>query len=99
MKAKTCKKCGGNRRVRDGGCNLCEMFAASAVRTTGKAGWPMRSLALAVHPSQAAEATERNRRAGVNVTYDRLGRAVIPDAATRKKLMRLEGVFDRDSFI
>jgi hypothetical protein len=58
--------------------------------------WPQTMEALAVDPSQVAEANERNRRAGVNVTYDREGMAVIPDRNERRKLIRLEGKFDKD---
>lgn len=52
------------------------------------------SLALAVHPDQVAEATARNIRHGIRVTYDEEGTAHIPDRAERKKLMRLEGMHD-----
>jgi chloramphenicol 3-O-phosphotransferase len=50
--------------------------------------------ALAVHPDQVAEATARNRRHGISVTYDENGTAHIPDRAERKKLLRLEGMHD-----
>lgn len=56
--------------------------------------WPMKSVALAVHPEQVAEATERNRRHGVGVTYDPTGMAEIPDRGERKKILKLEGLHD-----
>jgi hypothetical protein len=59
--------------------------------------WPQTMEALAVDPSQVAEANERNRRAGVNVTYNGEGQAVIPDRNERRKLIRLEGKFDKDA--
>lgn len=66
---------------------------------TATTGWPMVSEALAVDPSQVAEANERNRKAGVNVQYHpKTGCAIIPDAAARKRLLKLERFFDRDAF-
>ncbi|HVK10860.1 MAG TPA: hypothetical protein VM597_18975 [Gemmataceae bacterium] len=56
--------------------------------------WPMKSVALAVHPDQVAEAIERNRRNGVGVTYDATGMAEIPDRGERKKILKLEGLHD-----
>lgn len=52
------------------------------------------SIALAVHPDQVAEATARNIRHGIRVTYDEEGTAHIPDRAERKKLLALEGMHD-----
>ena len=63
------------------------------------ARWPLRSAALAVHTDQVVEANERNKKHGVNVTYDpQSGRAIIPDAAAYKRLRKLEGVHDKDSY-
>jgi hypothetical protein len=67
---------------------------ATETRSCGS-GWPMKSIALAVHPEQVAEANERNRKAGVNVTYESDGTAVIPDRGERRRLLRLEGMHDR----
>lgn len=58
--------------------------------------WPQVSEALGVHKDQVAEANERARAAGVNVTYDREGFAVIPDRAARRELLKLDGCHDRD---
>jgi len=56
-------------------------------------GWPLKSEALAVHPSQVAEMNERNRRNGVNVEYcPKWGTAIIPDEGAYKRLRRLENV-------
>lgn len=58
---------------------------------------PLLSDALAVHPSQVAEANERNRRRGCSVTYrEDDGRAIIPDRGERKKLLKIEQMHDRD---
>jgi hypothetical protein len=57
--------------------------------------WPMLSDGLAVHPDQVHEANERNRRAGINVTYEpQSGRAILPDRNERKKLLKYEGFRD-----
>jgi hypothetical protein len=58
--------------------------------------WPQVMESLGVHPSQVAQANERNRKAGVNVTYDRDGNAVVPDRNERRKLIRLERCHDKD---
>lgn len=84
---KCCKPKGG-RRVK----------AGDRLLVSNLSGWPMRSEALAVHPKQVAEANARNRRHGVNVTYDAEGFAIIPDRNERRKLLRLEGMHDKNSF-
>ena len=63
----------------------------------GAAGWPMKSEALAVHPTQIKEAMARNKRNGITgVSYcEKTGRAIIADRAARRALCKLEGVFDR----
>jgi hypothetical protein len=61
-------------------CNLSKPWAR-----------PMRNEALAVHPRQRAQATERNRKAGVPVTYDAQGMAIIPDRRAYRALLKLEG--------
>jgi hypothetical protein len=65
---------------------------------TSTKGWPMVSVALAVHPDQVAEANERNKRHGVHARYRPDGKCVIPDAADRKRLLKVEGFFDRDGY-
>jgi hypothetical protein len=57
--------------------------------------WPQESVALAVHPDQVAEANERNKAHGVNVTYKADGTAVVPDRGERRRLLRLEGYHDK----
>lgn len=59
--------------------------------------WPMLSDALACHPDQVDAMNERNARSGISVTYDRTdGRAIIPDRAERRKLLKREGLHDRN---
>lgn len=59
--------------------------------------WPLKSDALAVHPTQIAAAMERNKKHGVTgVTYDpKDGRAIFADRGARRALMRLENVHDK----
>jgi hypothetical protein len=98
MKAKKCKKCGGNRN-KAGGCNICEMFASGAVPGgLQPVGWPMKSVALGMHADQVAEANARNKRHGVNVTYAPDGDAIIPDAKAYKRLQKLEKVHNKRDF-
>jgi hypothetical protein len=59
---------------------------------------PLRSDALAVHPKQIKQAAARNKRHGINVEYDRHGRPVFTDANQRRKLMKLEGVRQMNSY-
>jgi hypothetical protein len=59
--------------------------------------WPMESEALAIHPSQIKEATERNKRNGITgVSYAPDGTAILADRGARRDLMRLEGLHDRN---
>jgi hypothetical protein len=52
--------------------------------------------ALAVHPSQLDEVRERNRKQGLEVDYAPDGRPLLKDRDQRKRLLRIEGVHDRD---
>lgn len=68
-------------------------------QAVGSVGWPMSSQACGVHPDQVQEANARNKRHGVPVTYcPTTGNAIIPDAGARKKLLKLEGYFCKESF-
>ena len=59
--------------------------------------WPLKSDAMAVHPSQIKEAMERNKKHGVvGVSYDpKDGRAILADRGARRDLMKLEGFHDK----
>lgn len=57
-------------------------------------GWPMRSIALAVHPKQVEKANERNRRLGLASYYEKDGTCVIPTSRERAKLIKAEGMVD-----
>ena len=97
MKVVKCRKCGCHRPA--GHCKLCELLAegvrAQAAKTQQTTTWPMKCEALAVHPHQVVEANERNRKHGVNVTYDRQGFAHIPDQAAYARVLKLEGLHNK----
>lgn len=59
---------------------------------------PLKSDALAIHSSQREKIMARNKRHGINVEYDRQGRPVFTDAGQRKKLCKLEGVRQLNSY-
>ena len=57
--------------------------------------WPMASEALAVHPSQAAEATAAARAAGVPTEFDKTGRPIFTDRAHRREFLKYQKAFDK----
>lgn len=59
---------------------------------------PIRSDALAVHPKQIKQVLARNKRHGLTIPYDREGRPVFTDPNQRKKLCKIEGVRDKNSY-
>lgn len=88
-----------------GESRMGELLGGVAPGGTPTTGWPMRSVVLAVHPSQVDEANERNKKRGLATRYEKDGTAVIPDAGDRRKLMKVESevlginLVDRDGFI
>jgi len=52
---------------------------------------PVRSDALAVHSKQIPQVVARNKRHGLSIEYDKIGRPVFTDAGQRRKLMKIEG--------
>lgn len=65
---------------------------------SGCARWPMKSVAMAVHPDQVKEANAFLEKHGSKCHHTKDGRMVIPDNAERKKVLKLKGYFDKDSF-
>lgn len=66
------------------------------VLTQSTTAWDdFTSEAMAVHPKQVAEANHRSKKHGLGVKYDKKGFAHIPDRASRKKLLKLEGLHDK----
>lgn len=94
-----CRKCGG--RIFADGCRLCPLFAQG--QQNGYANmpgcWPQNmGLSLGVHPTQVEKARARAKRHGISVEYTRNGDVIVPDRTERKKLLRLEGRIDKNSF-
>ena len=70
---------------------------AKIVRRSGNSGWPMRSDALAVWPSQVREAEEHSRKIGVPTQFDsRTGQCILTDRGHRARYMKANGVRDKD---
>lgn len=60
------------------------------------AGWPMKSDALGVHPSQVNEARKESVRLGVPTDFTPDGRAILKDRKHRKKYAEAKGYYDRN---
>lgn len=61
--------------------------------------WPVVSkLSLACDPSQVEEMNARNKSHGINAQYRADGACVIADEADYKRLRRLEGYRDKNSY-
>jgi len=63
-----------------------------------KRGYPIKSVACAVHSTQRDEAMEHDRKLGVPTEYTPGGRPIWRDAVHRKKWIKANGFFDRDSY-
>lgn len=61
-------------------------------------GWPMRSEAMGVHTSQIPAVMARNKKHGLSIPYDRLGRPILADAGQRKALMKVNKVKQMNSY-
>lgn len=65
----------------------------------GKAGWPIQSEALAVHPTQVKAMSERCRREGVRTEFNATtGAPILTDKVHRKRYLKMERCHDRNSF-
>ena len=62
-------------------------------------GYPIKSVAMAVHSTQVAEAREHDRKLGVPTDYTRDGRPIWTDAAHRRRWLRANGYHDRNSYL
>lgn len=91
-KAKKCRRCGGNRRPRDGGCNICDLLGQGKVPGGSSPGaWPKTSLAFSCTPRQVEAMNARNRERGVGAHYEPDGTCVVSSAREFVRLKRLEG--------
>ena len=82
-------------------CEECGKKAKQLIgaRTSPPGAWganPIYSDAMAVHPSQTAEAYEHSVRIGVPTTFTPDGRAVFTSRRHRRDYCRHFGVYDRD---
>lgn len=59
---------------------------------------PWVSDALGVNPKQIEAVKERNRKHGLNIAYTPDGRPICTDSGQRKKLMKLHGVRQVNSY-
>jgi len=66
--------------------------------TAGYLGYPIKSVALAVHSSQVKEAQDDSVKRGVPTEFTKGGRPILRDAAHRKAYLRAYGYHDRNSF-
>lgn len=68
------------------------------------AKWPIRSVALAVHPDDVETANRRNRQRGCAAYYEPDGTAVIHSENEKRHLMRIESevlgkpIVDKDAY-
>lgn len=78
-----------------------ERLADEAGEAAGNRPWTRElvSEALAVNPRDVERANARAKRHGINVTYDRKGFVHIPNRNERRKLLKLEGLRDKSSFV
>lgn len=61
-------------------------------------GYPIKSVALAVHSSQVREAMEDAMKRGVPTMFTPSGRPILRDAAHRKAYLKAYGFHDRNSY-
>ncbi len=66
--------------------------------TAGFTGYPIQSVALAVHSSQVAEAQADSVRKGVPTEFTKSGRPILRDAAHRKAYLKAYRMHDANSF-
>lgn len=63
-------------------------------------GWPRKSNALGVGVEQVKEAEESHRKLGVPTNFDpKTGQAIVRDSRHQKKLCKVLGYTDRDSYL
>lgn len=72
---------------------------AAAAEAVGNRPWSkkVKSVALAVHPDQIAEAAEDARKRGVPTEFTADGCPVLTDRDHKKRYLRAYGYYDRDA--
>lgn len=63
-----------------------------------KRGYPIKSVALAVHSTQVKEASEDAAKKGVPTEFTRDGRPILRDASHRRRYLKAYGFHDRNSY-
>lgn len=61
-------------------------------------GYPIKSVALAVHSTQVKEAMEDAAKKGVPTEFTRDGRPILRDASHRRRYLKAYGFIDRNSY-
>lgn len=93
-----CPKCGGNVSTSQE-CKLCELFEQGAAFDGVEAcrsSNPKLSDALAVHPTQVAEAVADAKKKGVPTSFEADGRPIITSRAHQKAYLKAYGFHNRD---
>lgn len=63
-----------------------------------KRGYPIKSVALGVHPDQVPSAREQAKAKGVPTDFTPGGRPILRDAGHRKRYLKAFGFHDRNSY-
>lgn len=77
---------------------LAEGISGKAEKKRRKRGYPIKSVALAVHSSQREEAQADSVKKGVPTEFTKGGRPILRDASHRRKYLKAYGFVDRNSF-
>ena len=77
--------------------DLIEMVSqGKTFKAHGSKGWPMRSVALSVHPDQIPEAVEHDRRLGVPTEYHKSGDPIFENKRHKDRYLKAHGYHDRN---
>lgn len=89
-------------QIEDNGRILYRDLRAEWSRPGGNAfcgaEWPMESSALGVSPEEIPAAMADARKRGVNLNFGRDGRAILDNAAHRRKAMKAYGYIDKEGY-
>lgn len=74
------------------------ILPGQTLMTPSTSAWPWVSDSLAVHSKQVEQVKARNAKHGLNIEYNKRGQPVCTDAGQRRRLMKIEGVVQQNSF-
>lgn len=77
---------------------LAEGISGKADKKRRRRGYPIKSVALAVHSSQVGEAQADAVKKGVPTEFTPGGRPILRDASHRRKYLKAYGFVDRNSY-